>query len=154
VKKLNRSVLFLIITFTLTYSIAIVYRILSGGIINQNAFTIVALITMFIPFLSVIIVKKIIFKESLKSTPLLSFSAELNKWFFIAWLIFPIIVLCTIGMSQLFPYLTYNSEITSFLSRFDIDLPPDYVEDINFAMESLPINYFLLNFLLGLTAGT
>jgi membrane protease YdiL (CAAX protease family) len=105
---------------------------------------------MFVPFISVIIVKKI-YKECVFSGLLVSF--KINRWFFIAWSIFPIIVFCTLGISILFPGITYNPEMTGFLSRFEGAMPPESIAEFKNRINSLPINFVWIALLQGLIAG-
>jgi membrane protease YdiL (CAAX protease family) len=105
---------------------------------------------MFVPFISVIIVKKI-HKERIFSNLLISF--KINRWFFIAWFVFPIIVFCTVGISILFPGITYNPEMTGFFNRFEDAIPPELIVEFKNKLNSLPINFVWITLLQGLIAG-
>jgi membrane protease YdiL (CAAX protease family) len=129
---------------------AAIYYIIRGDNNRQIAYTIMAATYMFVPFISVIIVKKI-YKERVFSDLLISF--KINRWFFIAWAIFPIIVFCTLGISILFPGITYNPEMTGFLSRFEGTMPPESIAEFKNRINSLPINFVWIALLLGLIAG-
>ena len=122
-KALNKTTKFLVFTFVISYSLAIVYGIVRGGNVNNDrlGFTIMGVVYMFVPFVSALIVRKIN-KEPLLSN--LSISFKINRWFFVSLLIFPIIVFCSIGVSVMLPGISYNPEMTGMFSRFDGLMPP------------------------------
>jgi CAAX amino terminal protease family. len=148
--KINKTCLFLIFTFVISWSIAAIFWSISGNFNFQIGFTIMGAIYMFIPFISAIIVKAI-YKEPLMSDFLISF--KINRWFFIAWLIFPIIVFCSLGISLLFPNVTYNPELTGIFDRMKDSLTPEQIEEFKTKINSLPINYIWLVLIQGLIAG-
>jgi membrane protease YdiL (CAAX protease family) len=130
---------------------AIIYYIIHSGNNNQLGFTILATIYMFVPFFCVIIVKKI-YKERLFSNILISF--KINRWFFIGWAIFPILTFCTLGISILFPGITYNPEMTGFFNRFEGMIPPETIERFKSQVNSFSNIVFISILLLqGLIAG-
>jgi membrane protease YdiL (CAAX protease family) len=129
---------------------AAIYYIICGDNSNQIVYTIMAASYMFVPFISVIIVKKI-HKEQIFSNLLISF--KINRWFFIAWFIFPIIVFCILGISILFPGITYNPEMTGFFNRFEDAIPPELIVEFKNKINSLPINFVWIALLQGLIAG-
>ena len=150
-KKINKTFLFLVIVFSISYTMAAVYYLINGGRGNQLGFTIMAAIYMFVPMLSVIIVK-ILYKEHLFRDLLISF--KINRWFFVSWLIFPVFAFCTLGISLLFPGITYNPEMTGFLNRFENIMPPEAVEEFKNQVNAIPNTAFILILLLqGLIAG-
>jgi len=130
---------------------AVVYYLINQGRGSPIGFTVMAAIYMFIPFISVIIVKKV-HNEKLFSNLLISF--KFNRWFFIAWLIFPIFTFITLGVNILFPGVSYNPEMTGFISRFEGLIPPEDIEDIQNQLNSIP-NIFIILIILfqGLIAG-
>ena len=91
-KSINKTTLFLILTFVISYSLVVAFKLFGFDASNRLAFTILGATYMFIPAICVVIVKKIILKENLKSDLFISF--KINKWFFVAWLIMPIISSC------------------------------------------------------------
>jgi membrane protease YdiL (CAAX protease family) len=151
VKPINKAALFLILTFTISYAMAAIFYVIFGGNSDQIAFTIMAAIYMFVPFICVIIVKKIK-KEQIFSNLLISF--KINRWFFIAWLIFPIVAFCTLGISIIFPGITYNPEMTGAFSRIEDMMPPEAIEEFRNKVNSIPNIVFIGVLLLqGLIAG-
>ncbi|NDP20948.1 MAG: CPBP family intramembrane metalloprotease [Paludibacter sp.] len=150
-KSINKTTLFLILTFVISYSLAGVYRLLGFDASNRLAFTILGATYMFIPAICVVIVKKIILKENLKSDLFISF--KINKWFFVAWLIMPIISFCTLGISLLFPDVTYSSGMTGLIERYKELLTPEQIEQMKTSLAALPVNAIWITLLQGLAAG-
>jgi uncharacterized protein len=148
--KINKTCLFLIFTFVISYSIAAIFWLIRGNFNFQIGFTIMGTIYMFIPFISAILVKAI-YKEPIMSDFLISF--KINRWFFIAWLIFPVIVFCSLGVSILFPNVTYNSAFTGLFERRPQAITPEQIEIFKTRINSLPINYIWLILIQGLIAG-
>ena len=147
----NKVVQFLVFTFVISYSLAIAYGMIRGGSANDRiGFTVMAAVYMFIPFVSALIVKKI-HKEPLLSN--LSISFKINRWFFAAWLIFPVIVFCSIGVGVMLPGISYNPDMTGMFSRFDGLVPPEAAEEFKNKLDSLPVPYFVLVLAQALIAG-
>jgi len=149
-KKIKKTCLFLIFTFVISWSIAAIFWGIRENINFKVGFTILGIIYMFIPFISAIIVKAI-YKEPIMSDFLISF--KINRWFFIAWLIIPVIVFCSLGISLLFPNVTYNPELTGMFDRMKEALTPEQIEEFETKINSLPINFIWLTLIQGLIAG-
>jgi membrane protease YdiL (CAAX protease family) len=99
----------------------------------------------------VLIVKKLIHKDKFKSDLLISF--KINKWFFVAWLIAPIIIISSLSINLIFPNVTYNPEMTGFLDRLINVMPPEQIEQMQASINALPINLIWLILIQGLIAG-
>lgn len=149
--KINRTTLFLILTFVISFSLAGLYKLFGGEYDNKISGTILAITYMFIPMICAILVEKVIHKEKLKPNLFISF--KINKWFFIAWLITPVISFATLGISLLLPDVTYSPEMTGMVTRFEDMLPPEQLEQMKNASESMPIHPIWLALLQGLIAG-
>jgi membrane protease YdiL (CAAX protease family) len=150
-KTINKTTLFLILTFAISFSTAGMYKLLGGPGPGAIGFVILGTIYMFIPTISVLIVKKLIHKEKIKTDLLISF--KINKWFFGAWLFMPVIIFLTIGVSLIFPDVTFNPEMTGFLNRLKNVLPPEQIEQMQQSLETLPVNLIWLTLIQGLIAG-
>lgn len=74
-KNVKRALLFIMLTFFLSYLLAILYVILGGKWGTPGSF-VVAIVYMFIPMIVVIVVQKVIYQEPLKET--LGISFKLN----------------------------------------------------------------------------
>lgn len=149
-KNINRTTLFLLLTFGISFSLAGIYKLAFGDLTNRTAFTIFAAAYMFIPMISAIIVKKFIHHEKIGE---LLISFKINKWFLIAWGIMPVIVFLTLGISLLFPGVTYSSEMTDLFTRFESMFTPEQIEQIKISLETLPIDFFWITLMQGLIAG-
>ena len=150
-KTANRTTLFLILTFVISFSTSGIYKLFGGTGTGTIGFTILGIFYMFIPTISVLIVEKVIHKEKIRSNLLLSF--KINKWFFVAWLVMPVVIFSTIGINLLFPDVTYNVEMAGFLNRFTNIFPPEKIDQIKNELSALPINIVWLTLIQGLIAG-
>ena len=90
----NQTKLFLLLTFIISFSVAGIYKLFFSNELGNVSFTILGTIYMFIPSLSVVIVKKLIYGERLRRDLQISF--KLNKWFVGAWLIMPLVAFLTL----------------------------------------------------------
>jgi len=102
--KINRTTVFLMLTFVISYSLAGIYKLL-GGQYHKFSGVIIAVVYMFIPMISAIIVEKGIHKEKIKTSLFISF--DINKWFLAAWLITPILSFGTFGISLLLKFPSF-----------------------------------------------
>lgn len=150
-KRFNQTSLFLIFTFVISFSIAAAYKLITGETVGNVSYTIMGAIYMLVPAISVVIVKKLIFKEKLRSDLLISF--KINKWFFAAWFIMPVVAFATLGISLLFPGVSYNPEMTGLAERFASMLSPEQVAQMKAQMATLPISPVWLILVGGLFAG-
>ena len=150
-KSINRTTLFLTLTFVISYLIAGIYKLNGGGNTNSIGFAVLCVIYMFIPTISVIIIKKFIHHEKLKTDLLISF--KINKWFFVAWLIMPVIMLFSIGISLSFPNVIYSPDMLGMLKRFATILTPAQIEHMKNSFATLPINPIWLFLIQGMIGG-
>jgi membrane protease YdiL (CAAX protease family) len=150
-KRFNQTTLFLIFTFVISYSIAAAYKLITGETVGNVSYTIMGAIYMFVPTVSVILVKKLIYKEKLTSDLQISF--KINKWFFASWFIMPIIIFMALGISLLFPGVSYNPEMTGLAERFASMSSPEQLEQMKVQIASLPISPIWIILIMGLFAG-
>lgn len=150
-KAFNKTTLFLVFTFVISYAAAGIYKLVGGAGAGSIGFTALGATYMFIPTISVLIVTKVIHKDNIKSDLLLSF--KINRWFFVAWLLMPVIIFSTLAVNLMFPNVSYNPEMTGFLTRYTTILPPDQIEQIKAELEKLPVNLIWITLFQGLIAG-
>jgi len=150
-KRLNQTTLFLILTFVISFTMVVAYKLITGDSVGTISYTILGATYMFVPALSALIVKKLIFKEKLRSDLQISF--KINKWFFVAWLIMPLSAFLTLGVSLLFPGVTYNPEMTGLAERFASLTSPEQLEELKLQIAALPVSPIWLILLMGLVAG-
>ncbi len=149
--KINRTTLFLALTFAISFSLVGLYKLFGGQYDNKISATILGATYMFIPMICAILVEKVIHKEKLKSNLFISF--KINKWFFIAWLIAPIMSFGTLGISLLFPDVTFSPEMAGMVNRFEDMMSPEQLEQMKNATETMPIHPIWLTVFQGLIAG-
>ena len=149
-RKINKTALFLLLTFVVCWSMAGTYYLL-GLKYSGTGGTVMAVVYMFVPMLSVILIEKVIHREKIRTTLLISF--RLNKWFVVAWLITPMIGFAAFGISLLFPGIDYDPEMSGMISRFEGALPPEQIEEMRNSTEALPVHPIWLALLSGLVAG-
>jgi membrane protease YdiL (CAAX protease family) len=150
-KAINRTTLFLILTFVISYSSAGIYKLIGGNYNDKIGFTILGVIYMFIPAISVIIVRKWVHHEKIASDLLISF--KINKWFFVAWLLMPVVIISSVAISLLFSGVNYNHEMLGLVKRFESIMTPEQLEQMKNSLQALPINPVLLSLISGLVAG-
>lgn len=150
-KTKNRTTLFLILTFVISYLLVGIYKLMGGDITDKIGFTVLGVIIMFIPSISAFIIKKFIHHEKLKTDLLISF--KINKWFLVAWLIIPVIMFLSLGISLLFSDVTYSPEMLGFIKRYESLLTPAQIDQMKNSLATLPINPIWLFLLQGLIAG-
>lgn len=150
-KKVNRTTLFLLLTFGISYTLAAIFKTVGWGYNDSLIFTIFGIVYMFIPALCVVIVEKVIHKEKLNPSLLISF--KFNKWFLYAWLIMPAISFLTLGISLLFPGVTYSSDMAGMIERYENLLTPEQIEQMKISLKNLPVHPIFLTTVQGLIAG-
>lgn len=150
-KKINQTTLFLILTFTISFLMAGIYKLSGGGNHDRTGFMILGIIYMFIPTISVLIVKKLIHREKIASELMISF--KINKWFFVAWLLMPILAFLTFGISLLFPDVIYSPDMSGMFSRFESLMTPEQMEQTRASVDTLPFHPIWMTLMQGLIAG-
>src|SRR5690554_5620313 len=116
---MRKTFLFLLITFGLSYSMAALFYLL-GGQYPSTGGIIMAMAYMFTLALSVYIVQKLIYKEEIVSNLLFSF--RINIWFPLAWLVAPVLVFLTLGISLTFSDISFSPGAEGFISKFRLML--------------------------------
>ena len=146
----QKIVIFIGLTYLLSYLLVILYFALGGKWIMPGSL-IVATTYMFIPMLVAIIVQKTMYKESIKKP--LGISFKLNRWFLVAWFLPVIISFATLGVSLLFPGVEYSPEMAGIFERFESVLSPEQLEQMKAQAAAFPLHPFWIGLLQGLVAG-
>ncbi len=149
-KNMNKVTLFLLLTFGINFGLAGAF-FLSGASYGGGWGISLAVIYMFVPMISVLIVEKLVHKQAIKYT--LNISFRINKWWFVGWLIMPVLAGLTIGISLLFKDVIYTPGMEGLMERFASSLTPEQIEETKKSMEALPIHPIWLAVLQGLIAG-
>jgi membrane protease YdiL (CAAX protease family) len=142
----------LILTFLISYSVAGLFKLIGGSYTDKIGLTVLGVIYMFIPTLCVIIVKKLVHQEKLKTDLMISF--KINKWFFVAWLLMPLISFLSVGISLLLlPDVNFSPGMTGMIARFEPMMTPDQLDQMRTSIEALPFSPVWLILIQGLIAG-
>ena len=149
---IRKPLIFLLITYALSWTTAFVYFALGGSLFSPS-FIVIAILFMFTPMLSAIIVQKVIYREKVLSP--LGVSFRINKWFFVGWLLPPFIVLAATGVSLLMPGVEFSSDptvsnVVQFVSK---NATGDRMAELKRQISKMPIHPFWFALISGLIAG-
>jgi membrane protease YdiL (CAAX protease family) len=136
-RRRNKAVLFVVLAFGLSWLIAGIYYAL-GGRLGTPLATLVLILYMFMPMTAAIIVQKAIYREPLREP--LGISFRPNRWFLVAWLAPPLAALASIGVSVLFPGVSYSPDMAGFFDRFASSLTPQQLAEMKSQLAALRIN--------------
>jgi uncharacterized protein len=130
---------FLSITFLLSFSLAGIF-ILIFPEKDKIPFTIMGVLYMFMPTISVLITEKLIFKkEHIKG---LAVNFNPNWWYMAAWPGMVIIVLLVLCVNCLWPGISFSPDMSGFIERMKDTLKPGDIERMNAQMKMIPIPFF------------
>lgn len=146
----RKAALFVGLTYVLSWGFVLVYLGL-GGTWTRPGSMVVAVIYMFFPALSAVIVQKGIYREPVARP--LGISFRLNRWFLVAWLAPVGIALATLGVGVLLPGVSYAPEMSGFLDRFADVLSPADIEEMRTEVQNAPMDPLLMGVLGGMLAG-
>lgn len=147
---MNDTALFLLLTFGISYTLAAAFYAtgLEYASITGVGF---AVLYMFVPALGVVLVEKVIRRRPFAKRLQVSF--RINRWFFVAWLIAPLVGIGAMATSLILPGVSYSPEMEGMFARFSDSLTADQVEEMRAFMESAPVHPFWLALGQGLLAG-
>jgi membrane protease YdiL (CAAX protease family) len=149
-KQMNRTTLFLLLTFGICWTAAGIFA-LAGGIYKGLPGTILATGYMLVPAISAIIVTWLVHRERIGKNLLVSF--KINRWFFVAWLIPPVINFASMGIALLFPGVSYSPDMEGMFDRYEGVLTAEQMADMRLSMAMMPLHPLLMAVLQGLLAG-
>jgi len=149
-KRINKTLLFILLTLGLSYLLAGLFYGL-GGRYSTSGGVVLAVVYMYMPAVSAILITKVIHKEKIKEKLLISF--KLNKWFVVAWLIPPLLSFATFGISLLFPHVSYSPGMEGMFDRYGKLMTPEQMDQMKKSLESMPLNPLWLGLIQGLAAG-
>lgn len=148
-EKTKKIGLFIGVTFSLSWLIAILFFAL-GGKWNTPVSVIVGAVIMVMPTIGTIIVQKLIYKEPLKP---LGISFKINRWWLIAWLLPIFIAVSTTGVNLLIPGTSYSPDMAGYFERYEDIIAPEQLQLMKEQMTEFPIHIFWISLLEGLVAG-
>lgn len=146
----KRLYLFLGITFFLSFSLAGAYYLIFPDK-DKTSYTIMAILYMFMPMLSVVIVEKGIYKTNPFKTLAVNFKP--NWWYLAAWPGMILISFISLGVNIIWPGIEFTPDMSGFFDRMLQQLTPEEVELMKAQMNSLPLSYFWISMLQILVAG-
>ncbi|MFA7401048.1 MAG: CPBP family intramembrane glutamic endopeptidase [Bacteroidales bacterium] len=149
-KKIHKTWLFLIITFTASYSLAGLFYLFGGNFKGPYG-TIMGALYMLIPMLSVLLIEKGIYKEKIKEPLRISF--KLNLWFLAAILIPILLNILSMGISLLLPDISFSPEMAGMFKRFESSMTGEEVVEMKQSMEEMSIHPVFLTLIYGVLAG-
>jgi membrane protease YdiL (CAAX protease family) len=148
--KIKKTILFIILTYSLSWLLAGLFFVL-GGKWNSPSSFIMAVGYMFIPMIAAIVVQKAFYKNALKEPYEISF--KLNIWWLVAWLLPPVISFATLGLSLGFGEVSYSADLAGLLERFKTFLTPEQIAQMELETTQARINPFILALIQGLAVG-
>lgn len=140
---------YLLLSFGLSWGIAGMYY-LTGGRLTSPSALIMLLLYMFMPMVSAIILQKFVYKKPLKS-PLHIFFKP-NRYFLIALIAPFLIAVAGIGVSLLFPGVSYTSGMEGMIDKYAPILSPSELAKLKDQIATSPIHPFWLALIQGLVA--
>jgi membrane protease YdiL (CAAX protease family) len=133
-----------------SWLIALAYHLV-GGQWNTPLSVAVGTVYMIIPLLAALLVQKIIYRQEIIEP--LGISFRINAWFFIAWLLPALLVLCAIPAASLLPGVVLSAEHAGLFQRLSGSLTPEQLETMRMSYSVMRINPVLISLAQGLIAG-
>jgi membrane protease YdiL (CAAX protease family) len=149
-KQIKKSTLFILLTFSASWSIAGAYY-LFGGSLTSISGILISVLYMFVPMIIALIIDKGIYRR--QEVESLNINFQINKWFFIAWFIMPVLAIGVICISLLLPETNFSLEIAEMFQRFENLMTPEQLNEVKGELEALPIHPIWLMIIQGLIAG-
>ncbi len=106
---------------------------------------------MFIPMLTVLLIEKVIYNDKIKENLQLSFN--FNTWLLWAILIPPVLGIITLGVSLLFPDVSFTPDMSGMIKRYEAMFSPEEIEQMELSFKMMPLHPFFMTLIQGLIAG-
>jgi len=149
-ENIKKPLIFIALTFFFSWLLPTIF-VLLGGNWNTAGATIMSVAYMFIPMTIAIIVQQTIYKEPVKDV--LGVSWKINRWWFVAWLLPPVIAFATFGISFILPGVQFSPEMAGMFERFKEFLTPEQVAEMQKMTAASPIHPIWFGLIQGLIAG-
>jgi membrane protease YdiL (CAAX protease family) len=146
----KRAINFIVLTFGLSWILAIVFKLL-GGRWNTELALIIAVIYMFCPLISVLILEKFFYHNQVKETCGINFG--INIWFVIGWILPLFVSFASIPVAKLFPNVEISYSMETFFDRLKDTLSSQQLEQLKQQIESSPIGFITFGVIQSLFAG-
>ncbi|MGE5379432.1 MAG: CPBP family intramembrane glutamic endopeptidase [Methylocystaceae bacterium] len=142
--------IYLALAFIFSWSLAALFY-LAGGRLNSPYAGPILIFYMFGPFLAAIITQKLMVKKEIVAPLAISF--KLNKWFWLAWLLPPVLAFTTLGITLLFPGVSFSSDMAGMFARYQSLMSPEQYQQMQQQINHLPVHPIWLILAQGLIAG-
>jgi membrane protease YdiL (CAAX protease family) len=149
--RTKKILLFTGLTFLIDWSLVGLYLAL-GGKTDSAGMALLAVFYMFVPMLAAIMVRKRIFRQPLAGP--LGISFKVNRWFFVAWFLPPVIAFVTMGISLLMPGVTFTPDMSGFFNSLSGALTPEQMEQVRQQLAAMPAHPIWFIVIIALIAGT
>jgi membrane protease YdiL (CAAX protease family) len=149
---MKKSLIFLSITFLLSWPIAFLCFAL-GGTTFSPLWMVMAIYFMFTPMIGAAITQKLIFKDAICGP--LGVSFKLNRWFVIGLVLPPFLVVISTGISLLLPNVSFTHDplASNIFTFFGNTLPAERLSGLKESAATMPVHPFFLALLGGTLAG-
>lgn len=146
----KKVLVFILLAFGFSWTLAGVYYLKGGRLSDPGALPIL-IAYMFGPMLGAIIVQKWIAKKGVIKE--LSVSFRLNRWFALAWILPVLLAFAALGVSLLFPGVSYTADMAGFFERYASTLSPEEMQQMKDSVAALPVHPLWIAVLQGMLAG-
>lgn len=137
------------LSFGLSWGLAGMYY-LTGGRLTSPGALIMMILYMFMPMVSAIILQKYVHKKTLKVPLKIYFKP--NRYFFLAWVLPFVVAVAAIGVSLLFPGVSFSSGMEGMIEKYASILSPQDLAKMKEQIATSPIHPFWLAIIQGLIA--
>jgi membrane protease YdiL (CAAX protease family) len=148
--SLKRALHFVLLTYALSLLLYFGFKA-AGGRWNTLPAVAMAVVYMYMPALSAVVLKKLVYREPLREPLGVAFRA--NGIWLLAWFGPLVLALGAFGLALLLPTVHYTSDLSGLLSRIADLVPPDKLDKVREQMHAMPVHPFALAVVQSLVAG-
>jgi membrane protease YdiL (CAAX protease family) len=149
--RMKKVLLFVLLTFFIDWSMVYLFIAL-GGKVDGLGIMMLGMAYMFVPMIVTIVIQKIVLRQPLVGPMGISF--KVNRWFFVAWFLPPIIAFAVMGVSLFMPGVTFTPDMSGFINTLASALNPQQMEQAREQLASMPVHPVWLVVVLALISGT
>ncbi len=146
----KRSLQFIFLTFVLSWSLAVGFKLL-GGKWNTSFALVVATVYMFCPLFSVLILEKVFYHNQIRDTCGINF--KFNIWFIVGWLLPLVISFSSIPVAKLFPNIEISYSMEGLFERIKDSLSNQEIQKLKQQIELSPSSFIFFGIIQSLVAG-
>jgi membrane protease YdiL (CAAX protease family) len=150
-QRLRKIILYITLTYGINFAMVAVF-LAAGGKPGGTGMILLAMAYMLVPMIVTVLLQKSVYKQPLVKP--LGISFTVNRWFFTAWFVPPLIAFATMGVSLLLPGVTYTPDMSGFMDSVNKMLTPEQAEASAKFIADLPVHFVWLILVQALIAGT